>query len=1175
VAVAFRSDNEVTNGTAGTSVTVSKPSGIVDTGNDEDRDQLLAFVATVGVTTITPPADWVLVTSAVDGTNAVKLYCYRKLASSEGASWTWTLGSSVRNWGWVGAWTGVDPDDPVAESATDLTLDSSTILSATIGAIPAYGAGIGTAAAVRTASGAATTWTHSSTVEDADLSTNAGAGTDIGGVVGHRIWSVGEPSPGYAPTMTASQSQTAGVGIALALSPYFVPYTGEVAATGVVLEAAEGVDPDSDSSTWEWTDLTSKVLESSRIVLEHGRSNRAAIADPSKMTFTLKNLNGEFTSPTGTYTGSMVRNLPFRVRMNGFGTDVGGDGYHRGTAFLASMRPRWDESTNLAVVDVVAQGRLRRAQQRTKPLHSAGYRAITGVGGGIFALGSDRFSPLAYWPFEDESAATAAASAVPGVGSLAVSGVTFGADATLVGSAPVATLATGALIDAVAPPSVDVGYWAGLFLINIPTEPAATTTVMDFTTTGTAPTWRVELVPGGTAQFHVRAYDSSGTSLLDQASGALDSYFGDPFLIFLSARQTGADINYRFWALNASDPATGFGLDSTLSGYTTGRLTGMRLFATVGLDGASFGHLAMYNDPDYDDGNDPQTASNAVGLGKPAQNERPDERFTRLCLEENVPATADVPDQIDIAMGPQSIDTLVALLRESGTIDGTVLNDSGQTLSADLLLQTGLLWLPARSDRENRDATMTLDIASGHVAPPFEPTLDDQDIVNDVEVSRTGGSSARVSDEDHIAVEGRYDERVTVNTADDTFLRHLAGLRVNLGTVRGMRFPSVSWNLRKSPSLAQQWMACRLFHRIDVTNPPSQYPPDDIETILEGYTEIVSAAEWSVRANLSPYLPNRVFELAETSADAGEYVGRLAEDATAALRIAIDDNDTSIVFDPNAFRWSAVADDFDPDLSVTFGGEVASVSSIATTAATYVGRGALSSADNAAVTPATTGFGAADGDLLLCLGRIRGTAGSLSTASTGWELMAQVANLYLWGAIRSGATAITVTPTGGSAGDVVSATVFAFHNTPLTANPSDMVLDEPIYQTNASAQDIAYPRLCPRYPGNIVLLLAGKSDDWTSVAVPSGLTESGEPSTTTGADQGLYLAYAIQTTPTLVPQGSLVVTGGTSAVSEAMMLALAAGYQTMTVSARSVNGVVKSHAVGTTIAVTTPGVMGL
>ncbi|MGE5826962.1 MAG: hypothetical protein ACM30G_01175, partial [Micromonosporaceae bacterium] len=960
MATAFRSDADVTNGTAGTSVTVAKPAGIVDTGANPDRDHLIAFIAATGIPSFTAPADWTLITTAVDATNAVTLKAYRKLASSEGASWTWTLGTSQRNWGWVGAYTGVDPDSPVLDFAEDITLDSSTILQE-FATLPSHGQGLSAGAAVRTASGAATTWTHTST-ERADLSTNAGAGTDIAGVVGDSIWDAGYTTL-YGPEATASQAQTAGAMIVVTLNPYFVPYGGGVGDAGLILEAALGVDPDSDSSTWTWTDLTSFGLHSSRLVLEHGRSNRAVVADPSRMTFSLLNINGEFTGPTGAYTQYMVRNLPFRVRLNGFGVSVGGKGYHRGTAFLASMRPRWDASTNFAVVDIVAQGRLRRLQQRTDVLHSAAYTAIQRM-----TSDSGFATPVAHWPFEDESGSTSAASAVPGVSPAATSGLTFAVDNSVLGSNSLPTLSATSTIVATVPAHASTGTWTVMFVATMPAEPAAATTLLEVVTTGTARTWRAIITSGAPSTLTLQVFDTSGTSVLNTSVSITEAdFYGSPEFYTLTATQNGTGIDYSL----TGNGIVG-GVSGTLASQTAGIVTLNRNGPAAGLAGVAFGHLALHTAPGAEGtfSTLPILAGNSVG------GDFTWERFQRLCQEQNIPYTFDVDTAFDDAtMGRQTVATLMTLLRECETVDGCVLNDSGE-----LTDETGLLWFPARADRYNLNATMTLDIASGEVAQPFEPALDDQDVVNDVEVSNVGGSSSRVTDEASIATEGRYRELVSVNTYDDSFLAQIAGWRVNLGTVRGMRFPAVEWNLRKSSTLAQEWMACRLFHRIDITNPPSQYPPDDIQTILEGYAEVLAQDDWTVRGYLSPYQPNKVFELAETSADQNQWAGRLAGDDPAAIRVAIDSDDTSIVFDPNAFRWTLVADDFDPDPKVRLGwpGEVVAVSGISTTAATFVAAGTAASAHSGNVTPGLPA-GTQAGDLLLIFAAIRATTGGVNT----------------------------------------------------------------------------------------------------------------------------------------------------------------------------------------------------
>jgi len=1162
----------VTNGTAGTSVTVSKPAGIIDTGANPGRDHLIAFVAVVGVPTITAPAGWTQIASAVDATNAVRMRAYRKLASSEGASWTWTLGSSVRNWGWVGAYTGVDPNDPVVESSTDLILDTSTTIQDASAAIPIHGQGVSAASGVRVASGVATTWTHTST-ERADLSTNAGAGTDIAGVIGDTAFATGFDDSTYGPAMVASQAQTAGVGIVLTLRPYFVPYTGAVAGTGLILEAALGVDPDTDSSGWTWTNLTSFVLNPSRLTLTHGRASRSTVADPSRMTFTLKNLAGEFTSPTGAYTPSMVRNLPFRVRLNGFGTDVGGTGYHRGTMFLAAMRPRWDTSANFAVVDVMAAGRLARLQQRTDVLHSAAYTALQGI-----SADAGVSSPVAHWPFEDEAGATSAASAVSGVTAAIVSGLTFASDSTVLGSAPLATLSATSTISATIPTYVDTGTWTAMFAATVPTEPAAATTLLEVSTTGTARTWRVSLTPGAPSALTLQAFDGAGTSLLSTSVNVTEaSYYAAPIFYTLTTTQNGTGVDY---ALNGylSD-GTGVGATGTLASNSAGRATRFGQGAAAGLNGVGFGQLALH----VDSGADGALAAVPVLTGNSVGGDETWERFQRLCLEQGVPSTVDQAlPYVDAAMGRQSVSTLMSLLRECETVENTVLNDSGQ-----LVGETGTLWLPGRAARENIDTSMTLDVASGHVAPPFEPILDDQDIVNDVEVSNTNGSSARVTDETSITIEGRYRELVSVNTFDDLLLADMAGWRVNLGTVGGMRFPSVGWNLRRSPELAQQWMACRLFHRIDATNPPSQYPPEDIQAILEGYTETFGSEEWTVRANLSPFEPNKVFEVADTTADQNQWAGRLAGDEQAAIRVAVDDNDTSVEIDPNFYRWTTAADDFDPDLRVRIGrsgidpGEVVTVSSIATTAGTYVAAGAMASADNAAVTPALYA-GATARDLICVLARIRSTSAGTLSITAGYTRMpipglSATSTMQLYAKVHDGSESDpTVTPSGGAAGDTVSAVTFGLRGTPCTLDDLTDIIITGYGQLNASAQNIAYPGVYPRYQeGCIVLALGGKDDDWTSVAALSGFTEAVDSSTTTGNDQGLVVDYVIQTTPAVVNEGSFTVTGGASAISHGAVLAIAAGYQTLTVAARSVNNVVKSHAAATRVEVEDAFVEGL
>lgn len=1168
MSVAYRSSATVTNGTAGTAVTVAKPAGIVDTGSNPGRDHLIAVIAAAGAPTMTPPAGWTLIDTVASG-SSVTMWVYRKLASSEGASWTWTLGSSLRNWGVVLAYTGVDPTDPVFNSQRVSALDTTTTVD-NLGSVTPSGGYVMAVAATRTASGAATTWVlvdkdGLTAHERADLSTNAGAGTDITGVVVDVAWpkfyqqSLGADA-------TASQAQTVGVSEMVMLRPYFVPYDGSVGGTGIVVEAAFDVDPDTDSDGWTWTDVTAYVHHPARVSLKHGLGNRARVADPSEMRFTLLNEAGEFTNPAGTYGTKLIRNLPFRVRLNGFGVGIGdaAGGYHRGTAFLSSANPRWDATLEFSVVDIVANGRLRREQQGDEPLHSAAYTAVQRMGSTAGLA-----TPVAHWPCEDGSdSTTTAASAVSGVPPAVVSGVTFAGDSTCAGSAPLMKLSASSTFNALVPGYSPTGTWTVMFVATVAAEPAVETGLLAWRTTGTAALWRVTIAPGAPAKLHIQAYNAAGTQILDDPVDVTEAtFFGAACFYTITATQAGPDITY---AQVGYGPGSA-GNSGTLAGYTHGNVVSFTFSPQAGLANCAIGHIALHVEPGAE-GISTSTAVLDANAG-----EWPWQWFERLSGEQGVPYTSDASANTNLTMGTQSVASLVSLLREAETVEtSAVLNDSGAFRGL-----TGLLWFPSHTDRENISPALTLDMSQGQVTDGgFAPVLDDQDIVNDVTASRTGGSSARVVDDESIAAEGRYRRPVTVNTEDDTTLADLAGQRVNLGTVKGMRFSSVRWSLRRSPTLAEDWVNMALFERLDIVNPPSQYPPDDIAAILEGYTETISNTEWTVAGYLSPYDPYHVAEFADVTADANEWQGRFAEDVGCALRTAVDSDDLSLLVDPNRTRWTTVADDFDPDIEIRMAGEVMAVSGIATTAGTFVAVGAASHADNAAVSPAIYAGGAA-GDALFVVAAIRSSGTGRLTTPTGYTRLsrpfAATDNVQVFVKLHSGSeSAPSVTPTGGAVGDTVSALTFGLRGTSRTLDDlNDMVVDAATL-LNASAANIAYPGMYPRYQeGCILLLVAWKQDDYTSVAVPSGWTEMIEASSTTGSDQSLYVAYQIQTTPALADGGSLVVTGGASAISRATTFALAAGYQTFTVSARSVNGVVKSHTAGTPVEVEDPGRKGL
>ena len=538
-------------------------------------------------------------------------------------------------------------------------------------------------------------------------------------------------------------------------------------------------------------------------------------------------------------------------------------------------------------------------------------------------------------------------------------------------------------------------------------------------------------------------------------------------------------------------------------------------------------------------------------------------------------------------MGAQPQATLLELLREAEAVNGGRLFENRDPVAADYAnYESAMLRMVWSEEIANATAALTLDHDAGHLAPPFDPADDDQQLRNDVTVTRASaegaGSSARViaNEGEHSRLTpanvGTYDDSVSLNVYTDDALIHQAGWRVNIGTHDGLRFPVVTLDFGANPALIADWIGCDIGSRITITNPPPGIAPDDIDLVIEGWTETLDALAWRVQLNCSPYKPWHVFELAATSGDTDPFLGRLAGDAECALRIAVNSTETSWVFDPNFCRWTGVADDF--PMNIRIGGEVCTISNIGNGSAAHVAAGVASHADNAAVSPALYA-GASARQIIFVLAAIRSTTATLATPTdyTRLPVFPADANVQLYAKVHDGSeSAPTITPSGGVAGDTVSAFTFGFTNISNTVDLEDLIVEN-VAMFNASAQDIAYggvlaPSWC--FP-SLNLIVGWKQDDYTSVAVPAGFTEVAEASTVTGNDQALYAAYRIDSSPTLAPGGSLVVTGGASAISRSAICTIPAGVQTMTVSARSVNGVVKSHAVGARIEVEDAAVLAL
>jgi hypothetical protein len=200
---------------------------------------------------------------------------------------------------------------------------------------------------------------------------------------------------------------------------------------------------------------------------------------------------------------------------------------------------------------------------------------------------------------------------------------------------------------------------------------------------------------------------------------------------------------------------------------------------------------------------------------------------------------------------------------------------------------------------------------------------------------------------------------------------------------------------------------------------------------------------------------------------------------------------------------------------------------------TFVGVGTGVTGNNASLQPPLPASLVAD-DSLFLVATIRNAGTGSPNTPAGWELLATNDSVKLFGkryVVGDSNNTPTVTFTGGAAGEDTTAQIVAFRGAAVFASGS-------ANSSGAAAQNITYPSLTITTNGQVVLLIGFKQDDWTSVATVGGFTEIGEVTSIAGNDSGHVWDYVIQTTAANITGASFTVTGGVTANTRGMTVAI-------------------------------------
>lgn len=595
-------------------------------------------------------------------------------------------------------------------------------------------------------------------------------------------------------------------------------------------EMALGANPNQDPAMWAglWTDVTADAKpRDGGVTITRGRADETSTISPSSMTVTLDNTAGKYVrlNPNSPLYGRLDKNTPVQ-----FWVDYGYGWVRRYVGFISEFPPRSLGGEADERMPIEAAGITRRLA-RGRVLDSPLYRAIT----------HHNVSYTAYWPLETDGS-----SAIPGIGALRLSGPIEFSNAGPVGSAgeasfPVGTRATSSGLSMRPTTGWQVSFW-----LDLPANNVNTSAIVGWITPGSLYSeWyayvnethpgqvALEVYQRGVAEvFIIGTPDIRGmgpvlvTVIAGQQSGQV--------YISLSINNVRAASDFTFAPADFVTPITSIGIN-TLDLPGVAALTG------------SISHLYITREEPANEG----SYGWLLAAGRGHAGEQATNRIRRLASEENVPVAIVGDDGTSEQMGPQPIARFLDIASDVEATDGGVLYER----------RDGRLAYQPRVGRYNVTPRVMLDYSAGHVAPPLEPTDDDQHVRNDMTVSRVNGGSARVVDQSNVDSVGQYADAADVNVFDDDQLADQAGWRVHLGTADDLRYPAITPNLNGRPNLLLDWAALEIGDPIAITTPGRDLPPGQIDVFAEGYTEQIDTVSWTATANCSPGQPWKVIVL--------------------------------------------------------------------------------------------------------------------------------------------------------------------------------------------------------------------------------------------------------------------------------------------------------------------------
>lgn len=582
-----------------------------------------------------------------------------------------------------------------------------------------------------------------------------------------------------------------------------------------------------------WTAITSYVRYDPGVSVRFGVQQENSVADPSECRITVNNRDGRFTprNTAGAYYPYLKRGTPLRVLVAGV---------ERFRGELVEYPVRWDPSGADARAELVAAGimrRLARANGLDSPMLAT-----------IKQLSTANANIQAYWPLEDRPGTTSPQPVawLTSVATRPAGGVITGAPVWQavdpgVMSDPIPTWKNARATFTV--PASAQGQFNAQAVVTFPSSGlTGGEELFRITNAGTATSWRVLYSGSAGGTVILQVIDYLGNEILAAVATLSAGLDGGSTRITVHAKNNGGSVDY-FLGLTGYGAASG-----TIAATSVDAVTDMRIGSGTIAIGAevAIGHLAVSNA--YQGLSSVATDAAWVGYA----GESVEQRAARLQTQTGIPIAVVSGNVAPVELGAQSPGSLLDVLREMEAADvGGILRDSINGI--------GITYRTRWSRYDNWSGnTVALNYASGHLTVA-EPTDDDANLRNDVTVQRTFGSSARaektsgtLSVLDYPNGVGRYAYTAMLSTYSDAALPYVAQWLLGLGTVDETRWPRLTVDLAKNPSLATAVEALRPGDEITVTNLPAYAGATSATLQVVGWTEDIDTVRRTVTLNCVP-----------------------------------------------------------------------------------------------------------------------------------------------------------------------------------------------------------------------------------------------------------------------------------------------------------------------------------